>query len=227
VDILITSGGTREDIDTVRSITNNATGRLGSIIADVFAGNCNGAKITYVHGENSALPKAQGIELLPVTNVQSLLEVIDGLLEKCRFDCIILAMAVSDFTPQAVLDSSGKELSGSKISSEHSELLVRLVRTPKVIERFKAIKEKQPSAILVGFKLLSGVSEQELLQTAHKLLVQNSCDFVLANDLRGIEGDSHAAMLIDECGVLCKAKTKSEIAEIIYNAVSRKFTKKW
>jgi phosphopantothenate-cysteine ligase len=226
MNILITSGGTRENIDTVRSITNNSTGRLGSLIADVFAANSADSghgrcKITYVHGENAIMPTCSDIETLPISNVQSLLRVIDELLETRKFDCIILAMAVSDYTPSEVLAADKTPLSDNKISSEHEELLVRLVRTPKVIERFRAIKPEQPEAILVGFKLLSGVGEGELLTAGHELLTRNSCDFVLANDLSEIAGDSHKATLIDEHGVVSKAQTKPQIAEIIYNAVMR------
>jgi phosphopantothenate-cysteine ligase len=226
MNILITSGGTREEIDKVRSITNTSTGRLGSIIADYFAKHCEKARVTCIHGETAVLPTTPGIELLPVSNVQSLLETIDTLLITRKFDCIILAMAVSDYTPAEILDSGGNPLlpgESAKVSSDHDELLIRLVRTPKVIERFKEIKIKQPKSILVGFKLLSGVTEQVLLQTGHRLLEQNNCDFVLANDLADVapNGKMHKAMLIDKCGILFRARTKHEIAQIIYNSVTK------
>jgi phosphopantothenate-cysteine ligase len=159
-------------------------------------------------------------------------------------------MAVSDFTPQAVLTlddmvdnvikvlnepgtsrdelagsirnailSSGKSLDNKKINSRASDIALLLTQTPKVIGRIKPI---QPDTILVGFKLLSGVSEDELLNAGHQLLIQNSCDFVLANDLENIEGDSHKAILIDKNGILGRANTKQDIAGIIYKHISER-----
>ena len=244
--VLITAGGTNEDIDSVRSITNRSTGRLGSAIADMFASK--GAIITYVCGEKAVLPSAENVEIIRIRNVKGLLELVEELLKTRKFDCVIHSMAVSDFTPQAILTlddivenvlsaingqnisqselereirsavlASGRPLNDSKISSKNSDLMISLGRTPKVIGRIKAI---QPETILVGFKLLSGASEEELLQAGERLLLQNSCDFVLANDLRDVENESHKAFLINKSGLLYKADTKQEIAEVIYKAVS-------
>ena len=248
--VLITAGGTCEDIDSVRSITNHSTGRLGSIIADKFAHE--NATVTYVCGEKAALPSSENIEIIRIRNVEGLQQALDELLERHLFDCVIHSMAVSDFTPLAVLtvddivkslqaldisDSTQEELSDkiysavtasakplnkSKISSRHSDLMILLRQTPKII---KGIKAKQPSTILVGFKLLVDVSKDELLQTAKDFLTQNSCDFVLANDLQNIHNDSHKAILVDINSVVHKASTKQEIATTIYSAVSERINK--
>jgi len=248
MNVLITAGGTREDIDSVRSVSNHATGRLGSLIADSFAKE--GAEITYICGESAILPSCGNIEIIRVRNVNGLIETIETLLHKSLFDCVIHSMAVSDYTPQTVLSideitksiidtlqepeipqnqlydrirtaimECGKPLSNKKISSKVPDIALLLKQTPKVIGRIKSI---QPDTLLVGFKLLSGVSEKELLQAGQNLLTQNSCDFVLANDLENIERDLHKAILIDKNGVLQRANTKREIAEIIYKCVSER-----
>ena len=118
---------------------------------------------------------------------------------------------------RAAILSSAKPLDGEKISSKNQDLMILLKQTPKVI---KLIKAKQPKTILVGFKLLSGVSEGDLLQVANNLLTQAPCDFVLANDLQNINGDTHKAILLDKAGNIKRAATKQEIAELIYKAVS-------
>ena len=243
--ILISAGGTSESIDSVRSITNHSTGRLGSIIADTFA--ANGACVTYLCSERAALPQSEDIEIVRIKDVQSLLEAMDRLLCAHKFDCVIHSMAVSDFTP--IGSASIDEIVGSalnvldkhsltkdklrdelrsailstctapkenKISSKSSNLMMLLENTPKVISHIKKI---QPDTILVGFKLLSDVTESELLSVAHDLMIKNACDFVLANDLRDICGDLHKAILINRDSILHRANTKHEIAEIIYSAV--------
>lgn len=52
--ILITAGGTSENIDSVRKITNSSSGRLGAVIAEQMLQN--GHNIVYVHGEKSNSP---------------------------------------------------------------------------------------------------------------------------------------------------------------------------
>ena len=221
LNILITAGGTREDIDAVRGITNYATGRLGSLVADEFADE--NVSITYVCGEDSALPFINA-DVIRVRNAQGLLNVMEELLVKKKFDCVIHSMAVSDYTPQAVLTADGKPIGqDKKISSDISEIMVYLKQTPKVIGRVKAL---QPETILVGFKLLMGVSDEELIYAAMRLMEKNSCDYVLANDLNDIKGDSHKALLINEHGVVCAAETKQEIAELLNETIRYKITMK-
>jgi len=214
MNVLITAGGTREDIDAVRGITNYATGRLGSLIANKFAED--GINITYVCGEESAVPHV-GAEIIRIRSAQGLLDIVEELLVTQKFDCVIHSMAVSDYTPQAVTTVDGKPLGqDGKISSDISEIMVYLKQTPKIIGQIKAL---QPETVLIGFKLLMGVSDNELLDAARRLMEKNSCDFVLANDLNDIKGDAHTAFLIDTSGIIGRAKTKQEIAGMIHKTV--------
>jgi len=245
MNILITAGGTSEAIDKVRSITNHSTGRLGSIIADFFANRS--AAITYVCGHHAALPQSGNIEIIRISNVQELSQTISMLLKKNKYDCVIHSMAVSDFTPQAVLTlsdiiesvastlasslqkhptndelraaikSATATLPGTKLSSKTQEPLILLTQTPKIINQIKTL---QPNTTLVGFKLLSGATEADLLQAATNLMTQANCDFVLANDLQNIQGDTHKAILLDKAGNTTRAATKQEIAKTIYKAIT-------
>lgn len=247
MNVLITAGGTCERIDSVRSITNHATGRLGSLIADSFAGI--NAQITYVCSKAAVLPKSPNVKIVFIEHVDELMKTLDALLHKEIFDCCIHSMAVSDYTPQAVLSvdemvdnvvqmlrreklslgtgdiedrmkhailQGSKPIMQKKISSDKSDIAIVLKQTPKVI---KSIKSIQPQTILVGFKLLSGVTEEDLLQAGMGLLEKNFCDFVVANDLEGIEHDKHKAIFIDKKGKRCEVNTKQEIAEMILTCV--------
>ena len=104
----------------------------------------------------------------------------------------------------------------TKIGSDNEKLILTMRRTPKIIGMIKAL---QPSAVLVGFKLLNGVGEQHLLETGYKLLVRNSCDFVLANDLQNIRDGRHRGLLISQDGSHTTFETKEEIAGAIVRAV--------
>lgn len=96
-----------------------------------------------------------------------------------------------------------------KISSQ-SELFLSLGKTPKLIHM---IKKWNPKTCLVGFKLLKGASDEELLRVGTELAQKNSCDFVLVNDLDQISGDRHRALLIRDGIVVGTYETKEEIGK--------------
>ena len=75
---------------------------------------------------------------------------------------------------------------------------------------------------LEGFKLLAGVSEQELLDAVSAQMQSSGSDFVLANDLSGIVGDTHGAMLVGRDGILDRPGTKQEIAASIVRHVTQR-----
>lgn len=86
--------------------------------------------------------------------------------------------------------------------------------TPKVIGM---IKKQAPDVKLVGFKLLDGVSKEELLRVATKLREKNQADYIVANDLSKIGGGKHWAMVVGENGVVCECQNKKDIAIAIEN----------
>ncbi len=100
----------------------------------------------------------------------------------------------------------------TKISSYEPHLMTMLALTPKVIGMIKNIS---PTVKLVGFKLLEGVSKEELFNVATKLKNKNSADYIVANDLAKIGGGRHWAMIIGNNGIEVECNTKKEIAEAL------------
>jgi phosphopantothenate--cysteine ligase len=198
-NIVITAGGTSEKIDEVRVISNFSSGRLGLAIAKCFleSETADIGKIYYMCDRNTVVPDDERVEVIRVLGAQGLLDALESLLTTTKIDAVIHAMAVSDYTVKQVTTMSAikageedtdKLTAEGKISSEIDDLVIVLKRTPKVIGE---IKKLQNETILVGFKLLSKVSKEELIETAYKLLKKNDCDFVLANDLSEISGEEH------------------------------------
>ena len=96
MNILITSGGTSEKIDRVRSITNHSTGRLGKIIAETLLDK--GDQVTLVTTPKAVRPAAHpNLTIVQIENVAELLESLKPLVH--THDVLIHAMAVSDYTP--------------------------------------------------------------------------------------------------------------------------------
>ena len=136
---------------------------------------------------------------------------------------LIHAMAVSDYTPvymtgleevdkaQDLHSFIHRENQEAKISSREEYQVLFLKKNPKIIS---LVKEWNPAIQLIGFKLLVGVSSEELIQVARESLVKNHASMIVANDLTKIQNGQHQAYLVTDNQVL-EASTKTEIAEAI------------
>lgn len=222
--IIITAGGTSEKIDDVRTITNSSTGRLGFAIGRNFAEKYgeNIEKIYYLHGLRAAYPEHEKVEPIAIGGVMDLKTELEELLTSEKIDAVIHAMAVSDYIVNEVTtldkirgteDPDNKaDLSGNKISSDIDDLVIHMKKSPKVIGH---IKKWAPDTKLVGFKLLSSVPHEELIDVGYHLLEKNDCDFVMANDLSEIGKDYHRGYLIHKDKTYDTMETNEEIADMI------------
>lgn len=221
MNILITSGGTSEKIDRVRSITNHSTGRLGKIIAETFLDK--GDQVTLVTTPKAVHPATHpNLTIVQIENVAELLEALEPLVH--THDVLIHAMAVSDYTPvymtglKAVAASPdmteflNKTNSESKISSQDDVQVLFLKKTPKIIS---LVKKWNPDIRLIGFKLLVDVSNEELLETARASLIKNQAEIIVANDLTEISNQEHKAYLVGK-ETVTQAQSKEEIAQLLY-----------
>ncbi|MTD41607.1 phosphopantothenate--cysteine ligase [Erwinia sp. CPCC 100877] len=252
MDILITVGGTSEKIDNVRSITNHSTGRLGKMISEVFLTHGHHVTYVTtpqaVRPESQA-----ALTFVEIETTKDLETTLNQLFKEKKYDAVIHSMAVSDFTTEtslseeqfieqlaekvtaaaltdsadlkqvlkAAMDEIGQTSQNQKkIPSNTDRLLLFLKKNPKIIAM---LREKQPQAIIVGFKLLVAVSDEELLAVGQGILEKNHCDFVLANDLSKITENQHHGLLIAADGRIQKAQTKNEIAQLIMQNIEEKW----
>jgi phosphopantothenate-cysteine ligase len=201
---LITSGGTKAPIDDVRHIGNNSTGRFGSILA--LAAMKAGHEVVFIYAKGSDTPFSKRIDatkgIEAEDNVYEMLEnynsyskQYDGVeyvdyndyFDKVKGyscgeyepDVIILAAAVSDYAP---VPSNGK------ISSNEEELIISLKKTTKII---KLVKKWCPFALLVGFKLLTDVSQKYLIEACEKQIQSTNADMCVGNLLNEIKSGNH------------------------------------
>jgi phosphopantothenate--cysteine ligase len=204
---IVTAGGMRQPIDSVRSLSNTSRGALGvSMVKEIFSQERVAVdRVYYVHGPDALVPEEhQQIVRIPVRGVLELLETMQTLLREHPRSYVIHAMAVADYMPAGVyppeavrtlLDGGVDEsVASKKISSDSPELYLRLQRAPKVID---AIKQTAPHCFLVGFKLLVEASDDELQTAAFKTLRRSRANLVLANDLAQIQsGQPHRGLLV-------------------------------
>lgn len=217
--IIITAGGTTEKIDDVRSITNTSTGSLGYAIGTHIMDNYDDIEqIYYLHGLRAKPVTGENVTAIPIEGVRDLERELENLLTSEKIDAVIHAMAVSDYmvkevtTLESIRSGEKANLEGNKISSSIDDLTIVMERSPKVIGK---IKGWSSDTVLVGFKLLSHVPHEELIQVGYNLLKKNNCSYVMANDLKDIKPGLHKGYLIHEDGNYDSMETNEEIAAMI------------
>ncbi|HEV8338468.1 MAG TPA: phosphopantothenoylcysteine decarboxylase [bacterium] len=216
--VLVTAGPTRAPLDSIRYITNKATGRLGALIAEEAL--ARGASVTFLHGRPSLVPTVRGgmhdhLTLIAIDTVQDLIRAFREELPK-RYDAVIHNMAVLDFEPA--------EIRPGKTGSEEASWAVRLVPTPKAVG---LVKELAPQTFLVAFKLEVGRSRDELVAAGLDLLRKNHADLVVANDQRDIEAGEHTGYFIDSSGeILATVEGKEAIARTLLRVVEERLDRR-
>ncbi|ORO60725.1 phosphopantothenate--cysteine ligase [Streptococcus oralis subsp. oralis] len=222
--ILVTSGGTSEAIDSVRSITNHSTGRLGKIITETLL--AAGHEVCLITTKRALKPEAHpNLSIREIDNTNDLLVGMQELVKE--YQVLIHSMAVSDYTPiymtglEEVQASSNleeflsKQNHQTKISSTDEVQVLFLKKTPKIIS---LVKEWNPAIHLIGFKLLVDVSEEYLIEIARQSLIKNQADLIIANDLTQISADQHRAIFVEKDN-LQAVQTKKEIAKLLLEKI--------
>jgi len=213
--IIITAGGTEEPIDSVRKITNIGTGKLGSKIANRLSLSLKKSDtIYYICNKNSIMPNEnKNIKIILTTDTDSVIKAFESLKYE-NIDFVIHSMAISDYKVEGAYikeDSILKKIdTSSKMRSNNDEVFLKLVKTPKIIDK---IKHWFPKTKLISFKLLNNVSIEELLDVARKQKKRTNSDLVIANDLEKIREGNHTAYFLNEN--LKEVKSKEEIAKEI------------
>lgn len=207
--ILITSGGTEEKIDQVRSITNSSTGATGLFLAQTLSQE--GHDIYYLRAQ-----KAKQFELAfrEVTFVSStdLEQELSKILNSTHIDMVIHCAAVSDFVvDKIVLNGELFEPDSlNKISSRDSVELILKSRS-KIINQIKHMSQTSVP-IVIGFKLTNTQDLEERKDAVYKLSQNPDIDFIIHNDLKEITENSHPTEIYFKDKVLFSGKTKEDLA---------------
>ena len=166
--VLMTAGPTVERIDPVRVITNQSSGKMGvSLALELISA---GAKVTFVYGPGKQEPP-KGAKTISVLSSKEMHNAVKKALKQ-RFDIVVMAAAVADYTPVTQ--------SKTKIKSSERNYSIDLKKTPKIINE---IKRYQKDVLLVGFKAEVGLTKTQLIKAAQKKLRESSSDIIIANDI--------------------------------------------
>lgn len=222
--ILVTSGGTSEKIDRVRSITNHSSGRLGKIITETLLKA--GHEVCLITTLQAVKPVSHPyLTIIEIKNTADLLQVMKD--KVMNYQVLIHSMAVSDYTPvymtgfeevqasQDLTEFLDRKNQETKISSKDEVQILFLKKNPKIIS---LVKEWNPSIHLIGFKLLVNVNQEYLIQIARESLEKNQADLIVANDLTQIHADQHVAHLVEKDSFKT-ATSKQEIANLLLEKI--------
>jgi phosphopantothenoylcysteine decarboxylase / phosphopantothenate---cysteine ligase len=205
--VLVTAGGTREPIDSVRYVGNRSSGRMGFALAEAAAER--GATVTVI-AANVALPRRAGIEYLDVSTAA---ELADAARE--RFpgaDVLLMAAAVADYRP-------GEPHAGKLKKADATELNLQLVRTTDVLSALA--ETRRPDQVLIGFAAEHG---EGALAHARAKLERKGLDAVVLNDVSdpsiGFDSADNEVVIVTARGDReVPRAAKSEVAGAILDMV--------
>jgi len=207
--ILITSGRTKENIDPVRYLSNNSSGKMGYSLAQAAVDL--GAEVTLISGPTD-LKIPNGLKnFISVKSALEMYEKVDEYFKNT--DIFIACAAVADYRP--------KEYKKEKIKKSDSDLVMELVRNPDILLEMSKKKEKQ---LLVGF----AAETNEIRENALKKLEKKNLDIIVANNASVMGSDENMIEIIkkDRTSVKISQKSKMELAydilrEIIFELKKR------
>ena len=182
VNAIVTAGGTIEEIDPVRYISNKSSGKMGIAIAKALRDR--GAKVTLIHGKLENKSDTYGIRMVSVISALEMKKEIENHLENSQL--LIMSAAVADYRV--------KNFSKEKIKKE-SMNSIELEKNPDILKEIDGNK-----IVKVGF----AAESEKLLENAKKKLSSKNCKMIVANDITlegsGFGSDNNKAVLIDENG---------------------------
>jgi phosphopantothenoylcysteine decarboxylase / phosphopantothenate---cysteine ligase len=207
--VLVTAGGTREPIDSVRFIGNGSSGRMGLALAQ--AAHARGAEVTVV-AANVSLPRPTGVAWREVATAAELAEACEQAFPTC--DVLLMVAAVADFRPI-------EPANGKLKKADRERLRLELEATPDVLRALAA--RRQTGQTLVGFAAEHGAGA---IDYGRGKLRDKGLDAVVVNDISrpdiGIGADSNEVTILTAAGEEHVPRaSKERVAGAILDAVER------
>jgi len=207
--VLVSAGGTREPIDSVRYLGNRSSGKMGFAVAAEAARR--GADVVLVAGPTS-LATPPGVRRIDVVTALEMREAIFAEFEAATVT--VMAAAVADFRAAHPSESKIKK----EALAEGSGLTLELTRNPDILAE---LCQRKGRCIVVGF----AAESHDLMESARRKIVRKGCDLLVANDISGeasaFDSDDNAVVFvwpdgqIEELPSLPKREVASQLLDRI------------
>ena len=205
--VVVSAGGTREPLDTVRYLGNRSSGRMGVALAEE-AGR-RGAAVTLL-AANLSVPAPPGVTLVETPTAADLER---EALERSDADVVVMAAAVADYRPVAPLED--------KRPKDGAEWEVSLEPTTDVLAAIGA--QRRNGQVLVGFAADHGEAG---LERARRKRVAKNADLFVFNDVSradiGFDALENEVVVVSADGERAIAKApKPVVAAAVLDEVER------
>ena len=204
--VTITAGPTREQIDPVRYISNNSSGKMGYALAE--AAVQEGATVNLVSGP-VVLAADKSINLFKINSASEMLEAVNTCMKSS--DIFISCAAVADYKPSNYSDT--------KIKKENLDNLeINLEKNHDILSE---VAEQFSSAYIVGF----AAETSNVNSNAKKKLDSKNLNMIISNDVSdtsiGFDSDENEVHVITGSEtIFIKKDKKIRIAREILNIIS-------
>lgn len=206
LNVLVSAGGTREPVDSVRFLGNRSSGRMGFALAEeAFS---RGASVTVV-AANVGLDLSPGIARVDVETTEEMSVALDSHFDSC--DVLLMAAAPADFSPAVGTDAG-------KISRTDGPLGLQLEPTEDILAGLG--RRKKTGMTLVGFAAEVGADRSR----ARRKLAEKRVDAIVFNDVSnpeiGFDSNRNEVTIIDDSGeVEIPIASKGEVASAVLDQV--------
>jgi phosphopantothenoylcysteine decarboxylase/phosphopantothenate--cysteine ligase len=205
--VLVTAGGTREPIDSVRFIGNRSSGRMGFALAE--QATRRGAQVTLI-AANVALAPPPVSKLVEVQTAAQLAAACEHEFEIC--DVLLMAAAVADFRPRAPADA--------KLKKAHGVPRIELEATEDILGSLAGCR--RPGQVVVGFAAEHGPGAE--VEGVSKVR-RKHLDAIVINDISepgiGFDAVENEVTIVAACGRRRRVakSSKARVAEAVLDEV--------
>ena len=202
--VLIIGGACSEPVDSVRSLTNESSGKTAVSLA--LNAYLRGAAVDLWYGTSpERVPEyISKIDFSNVKDVETLIHTTN----MTHYNIIIVCAALSDFIPEQI---------PHKISSDQKQLQISCKKADKILP---LIRKKAQNSCLVAFKLET--SEKSLNKKSKELKQKYDLDIVVGNLTPSLHSEKTLVYIHKDDAIIKISKTKKEFADELFNIIKSK-----
>jgi phosphopantothenoylcysteine decarboxylase/phosphopantothenate--cysteine ligase len=204
--VVVTAGGTREELDPVRFLGNWSSGRQGHALARTAV--TRGAEVTLVSA-NVALPDPAGVKVVPVVSAAEMLTAVTA--AAADADAVVMAAAVADFRPAQRSHSKIKRTAAGPAP-------LPLASNPDILRELAA--RRKAGQVIAGF----AAETEDLLGHGRAKLAAKGCDLLVVNQVGpglALGTADNAAVILGADGTVTEVPRgpKEVLADVVWDLV--------
>jgi phosphopantothenoylcysteine decarboxylase / phosphopantothenate---cysteine ligase len=210
--VVISAGGTREELDPVRFLGNWSSGRQGYALARTAV--ARGAQVTLV-AANTGLTDPAGAHVVRVTSARELHDAV--LSAASDADAVVMAAAVADYRPATRSTVKLKK-------SEGPPDAIELIANPDILRELSTVL-RRPGQVIVGF----AAETDDLIGNGQAKLAAKGCDVLVVNRVGnglafGTDDNEAEILTADGQKISVPHGPKETLAEVIWDTVASRLS---